>query len=294
MDEVGVLCLHKHKTFNSEPIESLYVSLTATSLTEDKLQLLKWLAYSKVNPIKTLAEWHDFTRWVCFHHSSGSKDHEALLVPSMGTLRYHMLQSQFVIKIFSFCTLSHNVDFLNHGWKTQNDRIDTLGWPGNDKVTGTKGCGFKEARCDGTTAGCRNCHKMCRPCTIKGKCKAQYNNSHNNGGKCPRCSTPMVDSESEDSDQDETQTNEEESLQLYPHPMKITLRVNLIVMTTIMHDTWCVKLPYPIPFKAPQICLSSCHCCRFHFIQLDDPWLWQWQCSNLSNLMHQNETILYL
>ena len=221
MKLVCCVYLHKHKTlFNSEPIESLYVSLTATSLTEDKLQLLKWLAYSKVNPIKTLAEWHDFTRRVCFHHSSGSKDHEALLVPSMGALKYHMLQSQFVIKmIFSFCTLSHNVDFLNHGWKTQNDRIEIL-WDDQEmieKVTGTSGCGCKGARCDGTTAGCRNCYKMCKPYTIKCKCKAQCNNPHNNGGKCPRCSTPMGDSESEDSDQeDETQTNEKESLPVVP------------------------------------------------------------------------------
>ena len=75
-----VCCVYllKHKTFNSEPIESLYKSLTATSLTEEKQQLLKWLAYSKVQSLKTLAEWHDFTRRVCFHHSSGSKDHEAL------------------------------------------------------------------------------------------------------------------------------------------------------------------------------------------------------------------------
>ena len=46
--------------YNSEPIESL--SLTTTTLTVDKPQLLEWLAYSKVNPIKTLPEWHDFTR----------------------------------------------------------------------------------------------------------------------------------------------------------------------------------------------------------------------------------------
>ena len=65
--------LHKHKTlFNSEPVKSLYTSLMADALAEEKLQLLKWLAYSKVRPLKTVMEWHDFTRRVCFYHSLGS------------------------------------------------------------------------------------------------------------------------------------------------------------------------------------------------------------------------------
>ena len=69
MDKL-VCCIYllKNKTlFNSEPIESLYTSLMATSLTKEKRQLLKWLAYSKVCPLKSLAELHDFTRRVCFH-----------------------------------------------------------------------------------------------------------------------------------------------------------------------------------------------------------------------------------
>lgn len=43
--------LMKHKTlFNSEPIASLHTSLTANTLTDDKVQLLKWLAYDKIDP----------------------------------------------------------------------------------------------------------------------------------------------------------------------------------------------------------------------------------------------------
>ena len=28
-------------------------------------------------------------------------------------------------------------------------------------------------------------YKMCKPCTIKCKCKAKCNNPHNDGGECP-------------------------------------------------------------------------------------------------------------
>ena len=50
--------LTKHKTlFNSEPIASLHTSLVTTSLTVDKVQLLKWLAYVKVVPLRNILEW---------------------------------------------------------------------------------------------------------------------------------------------------------------------------------------------------------------------------------------------
>ena len=53
-----------------------------------------------------------------------------------------MLRSEFVIKmIFSFCTQSHNVDFLEHGWRIVNDKIEIV-WDDQitiEKVTGTKG-----------------------------------------------------------------------------------------------------------------------------------------------------------
>ena len=31
-------------------------------------------------------------------------------------------------------------------------------------VVASKGCGCKGAKCDGSTAGCRNCYRMCKPC----------------------------------------------------------------------------------------------------------------------------------
>ena len=71
-----VCCVYllKHKTlYNSEQI-SLYFQLTNTPLHEDKQQLLKWLAYKNMCPFTSLVQWHDFTRRVCFYHSSGSKD----------------------------------------------------------------------------------------------------------------------------------------------------------------------------------------------------------------------------
>ena len=44
--------LMKHKTlFNSESIASLYASLNTTPLPDERVQLLKWLAYDKVVPV---------------------------------------------------------------------------------------------------------------------------------------------------------------------------------------------------------------------------------------------------
>ena len=89
--------LMKHKTlFNSESLASLYASLRATPLSQEKTQLLKWLAYDKIFAFTDLSHWHDFTRRRCFYHSSGSKDHECLLTPTYGALNYHMLRSEQV------------------------------------------------------------------------------------------------------------------------------------------------------------------------------------------------------
>ena len=88
-----VCCVYllKHETlYNSEQISSLYFQLTNTPLHEDKQQLLKWLAYKNICPFTSLVQWHDFTRRVCFYHSLGSKDHECLLIPSLGALKYHI------------------------------------------------------------------------------------------------------------------------------------------------------------------------------------------------------------
>ena len=89
MDKTCMLWVHK-TLYNSERI--IYISLTNTTLHEDKVQSLKWLAYKNFGAIKSLAQWYDFTRRACFHHSSGSKDHECLLIPSLGALKYHKLR----------------------------------------------------------------------------------------------------------------------------------------------------------------------------------------------------------
>ena len=53
---------------------------------------------------------------------------------------------------------------------------------------------------------------MCKPCTLKCKCKAQCHNPHNNGGVCTKC-TPSTGNEcdSDDNSEDETgrQTDDE-------------------------------------------------------------------------------------
>ena len=197
--------LMKHKTlFNSEPITSLYASLISTPLTDDKVQLLKWLAYDKIAPLTRLSEWHDFTRRMCFYHSTGSKDHECLLIPTLGALRYHMLRSEYVLKT----VLSHTmIDASQYGWRIDNS-IAVI-WDDDDTIkaiTDSKGCGCKGAKCDGSTSGCRNCYRMCKPCNRTCKCKGNCRNPHNNGGTCARCEQEESDDHSTDDEEQAPET----------------------------------------------------------------------------------------
>lgn len=164
--------LYKHKTlFNSEPVSSLHSSLMASPLLEDKVQLMNWLAYTQIAPLQNMSQWHDFTKRVCFHHSSGSKDHECLLIPSLSALRLHMLRSEYVLKVmFHSCNSTLPVvSACDYGWKVVDSQIHIV-WDEEevmDRVKANKGCGCKSAKCDGSVAGCRSCFQMCRPCTIK-------------------------------------------------------------------------------------------------------------------------------
>ena len=71
-----------------------------------------------------------------------------------------------------------------------------------EKVTGSNVCGCKGAKCDGTTTGCRSCYKMCKPCTLRCKCKSRCRNPHNNGGRCPRCVLAADTDHDDDSDRE--------------------------------------------------------------------------------------------
>ena len=117
------------------------------------------------------------------------KDHECLLVPTLGALRYHMLRSEYVLKtVFAFTT-STVIDVSQYGWRIDNSMITVI-WDNEETmkaVVGSEGCGCKGAKCDGSTAGCRNCYKMCKPCNSRCKCKGNCRNPHNNGGTCGRC-----------------------------------------------------------------------------------------------------------
>lgn len=204
--------LTKHKTlFNSESITSLYAALMITPLTDEKVQLLKWLAYDNIVPLRTIYDWHDFTRRICFYHSSGSKDHESLLIPTVSALRYHMLRSEYVLKIVLVFSDSTNIDPCKYGWN-----IDTniqIVWDDEESmkaVQTSKVCGCKGAKCDGSTPGCRNCFKMCKPCISKCKCKGNCKNPHNNGGKCPNCEVQ------EESDGDVMDTDDEQPSEILP------------------------------------------------------------------------------
>ena len=180
--------------------------MNTTPLPDERVQLLKWLAYNKVVPVTTISDWHVFTRRVCFYHSSGSKDHESLLVPTMGALGYHMLRSEYVLKtVFAFAT-NTTIDACQYGWRVDNSIITVI-WDDEDTmkaVVASKGCGCRGAKCDGSTSGCSNCYRMCKACNSRCRCKGNCRNPHNNG-TCPRCEQQ---NESDDETDDEEQTHE--------------------------------------------------------------------------------------
>ena len=53
---------------------------------------------------------------------------------------------------------------------------------------------------------------MCKPCTVKCKCKSLCNNSHNNGGTRSKCALEQQDSTSNEEDHDKDEENVEEIL----------------------------------------------------------------------------------
>ena len=147
---------------------------------------------------------------VCFYHSTGSKDHESLLVPTLGALRY-MLRSEYVLKTTFGCINNERINPSEYGWRV-NEPMISIVWYDEETIkavvasasssssssassasassssaSASKGCGCKGAKCDGSTAGCRNCYRMCKACNSRCKCKGNCSNPHNNGGTCARC-----------------------------------------------------------------------------------------------------------
>ena len=128
--------------------------------------LMKWLAYTQVHLLQNLSQRHDFTR-MCFHHSSGSKDHQCLLIPSLSALRLHVMlwcfQNIFVMQYNSIsCECMWRIIKFSV-WDKEVNRLKA-----------GKGYGCKAASVmatDGSGAGCRNCFHMCRPCSMKCTCK---------------------------------------------------------------------------------------------------------------------------
>ena len=73
-----------------------------------------------------------------------------------------MLRSEYVLKTVFSRTM---IDTSQYGWRIDNS-IAVI-WDDEDTIkaiTDSKGCGCKGAKCDGSTAGCRNCYRMCKPC----------------------------------------------------------------------------------------------------------------------------------
>ena len=128
-------------------------------------------------------------------------------MPTLGALRYHMLRSEYVLKtVFSFIN-SEPINPSQYGWRIDEPMISIV-WDDEETikaVVASKGCGCKGAKCDGSTAGCRNCYRMCKACNSRCKCKGNYY-PHNNGGTCAGCE-PHDESDDNATD-DEEQTPE--------------------------------------------------------------------------------------
>ena len=119
-----------------------------------------------------------------------------------------MLRSECILKVvFASLDQHASIDPCHYGWNIVNSKISIV-WDEEESmksVQTSKGCSCKAAKCDGSTAGCRNCFRMCKPCTRKCKYRGNCNNPHNNGGKCPICEVPEQSEEEDDGDEQSTE-----------------------------------------------------------------------------------------
>ena len=82
-----------------------------------------------------------------------------------------MLRSEYVLKtVFNALNSVHNniIDPSQYGWRI-DDSVISIVWDDDETmkaVLESKGCGCNGAKCDGSTAGCRNCYRMCKPCIV--------------------------------------------------------------------------------------------------------------------------------
>ena len=72
-----------------------------------------------------------------------------------------------------------------------------------------KSFGMNKSSNDGSTVGCLNCYKSCKPCSMKCKCKMRCNNPLNNGGKCKKCDTVAVEESEDDSEQSDNEQSDD-------------------------------------------------------------------------------------
>ena len=71
---------------------------------------------------------------MCCYHSTGSKDHECLLVPTLNALKYHMLRSEFVLKtVFGFIN-SAPIDPSQYGWRMDGESGISTVWDDEETI----------------------------------------------------------------------------------------------------------------------------------------------------------------
>ena len=114
------------------------------------------------------------------------------MISSIGALKYHRLRAGYIMKVgYSSVTVSiAQVHYTEYGWKKVGEQLQVV-WD-EESVLATfltsnrSGC-RRKGGCDGSTNECKNCFRMCKPCTTRCKCHQICRNPHNNGGKCCKC-----------------------------------------------------------------------------------------------------------
>ena len=166
--------------------------------------ILKWLAYQGDAQVKSLPEWSDFTRRVCYFDNHGSKELFKMILPSDNALKLHKCRAEYILKLaLESCTdFSDSFTDVGEGWLLKEGRGYEIKWEENlqeikrqvlqkrQPLVNRCSCRSVGNKCGGKGRGCKNCSKACKPCSKLCVCKAECENPHNNGGTCGNCTSP--------------------------------------------------------------------------------------------------------
>ena len=173
-------------------------------MNQELTSLLEWLSYdatglkSHTISIKTVEDWTNFTRRVCFFMNHGSKNLYQLILPADNSIKLHCQGSTYVMKL---ALEFNNLNSLlyekceSFGWVKYGDSYHIV-WDEQfeeEEKKLNKKRQLPISKCSCTTGckvdgqGCKNCCKACKACNNKCACKGVCQNPHNNGGTCSKC-----------------------------------------------------------------------------------------------------------